>query len=201
MLIGVDCRRTHPPDPSNPDRFRRNGGGVLIAVRTNLQLTSKEIKLGGGAEMCAVEFTTPNGAKFIICTCYRVGTLGMVNHSKIVSSLRSLVRRRNLSKLFVVGDFNLHGVSWETLLSDSPIESAFVDTFVDLGLTQCVNEATHRGGNLLDILLTNAESSIQNLKVLDENSVCRSDHFPLEFNIGLRVGRSKAVKRECYNSS
>ena len=191
--------RSHPPDPSNPNRYRRNGGGVLIAVRTDLNLTSKEIKLGGGSEISAVEFTLPNGAKFIVCTCYRVGTLGMENHNKIVNSLRTLIRRRNLSKLFVIGDFNLQGVCWDTAYADSPVESAFVDSFIDLGLTQCVNQPTHRRGNLLDIVLTNAESSVRNLKILDENSVCRSDHFPLEFNIGLRVGRTKAVKRVCYN--
>ncbi len=33
---------THPPDLLNPDRFRRNGGGVLIAVKTDLNLTSKK---------------------------------------------------------------------------------------------------------------------------------------------------------------
>ncbi len=75
---------THPPDPSNPDRFRRNGGGVLIAVKTDLNLTSKKINVGGGAEFLAVEFTTATGVKFVMCTCYRVGTLGTENHDKIV---------------------------------------------------------------------------------------------------------------------
>ncbi len=35
--------KTHPPDPNNPTRFRRNGGEVMIAVKTDLQLESKEI--------------------------------------------------------------------------------------------------------------------------------------------------------------
>ena len=39
--------RTHPPDPTNPTRFRRNGGGVMIAVRTDLQVSTKEIRLKG----------------------------------------------------------------------------------------------------------------------------------------------------------
>ena len=59
---------THPPDPLNPLKFRRNGGGVMVAVRTDLEISSKEIKLGCGAEMMAVEFTTPSGLKFILCT-------------------------------------------------------------------------------------------------------------------------------------
>ena len=158
-------KRTHPADPNNATKFRRNGGGVLIAVRTDLQITSKEIKLGGGAEISAVEFTNPTGMKFIICTCYRVGTLGVDNCNSIISSLQKLVRRRNLSKIYVIGDFNLNGVSWDSLSSGSPVEKVFVDSFIDLGLVQCVTQATHRGGNLLDILLTNSESSVCNLRV------------------------------------
>ena len=45
------CNKTHPPDPTNPTRFRRNGGGVMIAVRTDLQVSTKEIQLKGGAEI------------------------------------------------------------------------------------------------------------------------------------------------------
>ena len=102
---------THPPDLLNPDRFRRNGGGVLIAVKTDLNLTSKKIQVGGGAEILAVEFTTTTGVKFIVCTCYRVGTLGTDNHDKIVSILKQLLHRRKLSKIFILGDLNLNGVS------------------------------------------------------------------------------------------
>ncbi|MCP4460360.1 MAG: hypothetical protein GY816_20410, partial [Cytophagales bacterium] len=191
--------KTHPPDPDNPTRFRRNGGGVLIAVRTDLQLTSKEVKLESGAEMIAVECTTVTGFKFIICTCYRVGTLGMVNHDKIVSSIRSLSKRRKLSKIYVLGDFNLGSVSWDVLTSAVPIEQSFVNSFVDLGLIQCINQPTHQKGNILDILLTNSEASIADLQVLDKDSVCRSDHFPINFKIKIKVCKKKPIKRVCYN--
>ena len=103
--------KTHPPDLSNPSRFRRNGGGVLIAVRADLELSSKEIRLKDGAEILAVEFKTSTGIKFVICTCYRVGTLGSVNHETIIESLKTLLRRRGLNKVFIIGDFNLTGVS------------------------------------------------------------------------------------------
>ena len=38
-------RKTHPIDPSNPDKFKKNGGGVLIAVKSELKCESKLIKL------------------------------------------------------------------------------------------------------------------------------------------------------------
>ena len=45
---------THPPDLDNPLKFRKNAG-VLIAINSSLQLSSKEISLKCKAEMLAVE--------------------------------------------------------------------------------------------------------------------------------------------------
>ena len=192
-------KKTHPPDPSNPTRFRRNGGGVMIAVRANLDLTSKEVRLKDGAEILAVEFKTSTGIKFVICTCYRVGTLGSANHDKIIESLRTLLRRRGLSKVFILGDFNLSGVSWSTLAGSCPIEQSFVESFVDLGLQQCVLTPTHCKGKTLDLLLTNSVSNINDLMVGERDSACKSDHFPINFKINVKVNRKKPVRRMCYN--
>ncbi len=88
---------------------------------------------------------------------------------------------------------------WDALSSLVPIEQCFIDSFVDLGLVQCVSQPTHQKGNILDLLLTNSDTSIQNLQVMDKDSVCRSDHFPITFNINIRVGKKKPFKRRCYN--
>ena len=191
--------KSHPPDPINPTRLKRNGGGVMMAVRTDLQLSSKEINLGGGAEILAVEFTTTAGIKFIICTCYRVGTLGMANHEIVTGCLKNLLRRRRLSKMYLVGDFNLNGVSWPTLAGSLHIEQSFVNSFTDLGLAQCIEMPTHYKGNTLDILLTNSVSSVNNIHVGERDSVCKSDHFHINFRINIKVHRKKPVKRACYN--
>ncbi|KAL5262702.1 hypothetical protein ACHWQZ_G008188 [Mnemiopsis leidyi] len=191
--------RTHPPDLSNPTRFRRNGGGVLIAVRADLELSSKEVRLKDGAEILAVEFRTSTGIKFVICTCYRVGTLGSVNHEIIIESLKTLLRRRGLNKVFIIGDFNLTGVSWSTLTGTCPIEQSFVESFVDLGLHQCVLTPTHCKGKTLDLLLTNSESNIHDLAIGEQDSVCKSDHFPMNFKINIKVNRKKPVRRLAYN--
>ena len=67
--------KSHPIDPANPKKFKKSAGGVLIAVRTDLEAKTRKISLGGGAEIIAVEVTM-EGVKHIFCTCYRVGTLG-----------------------------------------------------------------------------------------------------------------------------
>ena len=66
---------THPADPNNPKKYRKFGGGVLIAVRSNIDASFKRLSMRKGAEILAVELTIGNN-KYIFCTVYRVGTLG-----------------------------------------------------------------------------------------------------------------------------
>ena len=192
-------RRTHPQDPQNPNRFRENGGGVLIAIRNDIDVISKQLKLCSGAEMLAIQLTFKNGEKAVIYTCYRVGTLGQANHDKIVGSLRSILSKRKPPKVYAIGDFNLSSASWPNLCSNVEIEQCFIDSFSELGLIQCITSPTHSKGNVLDLLLTNSDSSVQGLAVLDKDSVCKSDHFPVTLKLNNRVSRKKTIKRECYN--
>ena len=79
--------QSHPIDPLNPNKFRRNGGGVLIAVNNKLTLQSKLIPVKCAAELLAVILTLPDCTKIIISTCYRVGTLGISNCKEIMNTL------------------------------------------------------------------------------------------------------------------
>ena len=71
--------------------------------------------------------------------------------------------------------------------------------FGDLGLKQCVRCPTHRKGNILDLLLTGAPQTIQNLSVLDDSSLCASDHYPIYFEIKANVRRKHGCKRIIQN--
>ena len=199
------CDRTdmsHPPDPINKDKFKRNGGGVLIAVKTELDVTSKEIRLEPGAEIIAIKLTLSNGTKLIFSTCYRVGTLGHANHISIEKSLRSVFLNHKNSKIFVMGDLNLSDIHWpldENYSPSNTIEGAFIDTFNELGMTQCINSSTHIKGKTLDIVLTSHESNLQDIEILEHNVVCKSDHFPITFNVKTQITRKKSCKRKIYN--
>ena len=72
-------QNTHSIDPLIPSKFRKNGGGVLIAVHNELSIQSKVIPIKCAAKVLAVELTLCDGSKIILTTCYRVGTLGMPN--------------------------------------------------------------------------------------------------------------------------
>ena len=42
---------THPPDPSDPKKFRRNGGGVLITIKSTVDMNPKLVKSKARAEI------------------------------------------------------------------------------------------------------------------------------------------------------
>ena len=88
---------THPADPSNPGKFRKSGGGVLIAVKSDIGATFKRLSMRKGAEILAIELEI-GGNKYVFCTVYRVGTLGELNHESIINSVKSFYGGRNHKK-------------------------------------------------------------------------------------------------------
>ena len=132
-------------------------------------------------------------------TCYRVGTFGMSNCSEILSTLGRLSRKKMLRKFIVIGDFNIKGIDWASGNARGSIEREFLNGFADLGLFQCINTATHDKGKTLDILLTTSTSYLKNLKIIDTERFCISDHYAITFSITEKVKRKQHVRRLCYN--
>ena len=59
---------THPPDPLNPRRFRRYGGGVLIAIRRDIDIVSCKLEYKCPAELLGVTLKFRDGSKLILCS-------------------------------------------------------------------------------------------------------------------------------------
>ena len=193
---------SHPPDPNNPHKFKRNGGGVLIAIKSSLDITSKKINVKCKAEVLSVELTLKNNTKVCLSTLYRVGTLGTRNQSALQEYFTSILQNRKYSKMYLIGDLNLPDLNvtqWTTGQGTQPLNQSFLDMFNNMCFEQCIEQTTHRHGKILDVLLTNAPQSLAKITVGDENSVCVSDHFPVLFNIKANVRRKQAVKREIFN--
>ena len=139
---------SHPSDPNNPNKFRRFGGGVLIAIRSDIQADVKRLSVRKGAEILAIEVSI-NDKKFVFCTLYRVGNLDEPNHASIMNTIKTLYKIRNPRKIFIVGDFNLSSISWplsEVLGNGNCTEKLFIDSFDELGLDQCILGSTHNKG-------------------------------------------------------
>ncbi len=192
---------THPADPNNPKKFRKFGGGVLIAVRSNIEASIKRLSMRKGAEIIAIELDI-GGNKYVFCTVYRVGTLGENNHESILNSIKPFYGGRKHKNVFIVGDFNLSSVSWpanEDNLGYNRIDRLFLNSFDELGLRQCVNVPTHCKGKTLDLLLTNMASSVVNINVSEHSTICKSDHFPISFEVKANVKLKKSSKRKIFN--
>lgn len=58
--------KTHPLDPTNPNKFKKYGGGVLIALMADLDVESKIIPMKCKAEILSIEIKFKDGTKFRI---------------------------------------------------------------------------------------------------------------------------------------
>ena len=159
--------KTHPMDPSNPKKYRKNGGGVLIAIRSDLNCESTLVTLKCKAEILSVELALSNGKYICLSTLYRVGTLGTENHSAVDNYLRNLAKRKKYSSVILIGDINLNQVSWPVNSNTTNrIQKEFLETFDDLNLDQLIVSPTHIGGGTLDLLLTTLDAKILVAKIL-----------------------------------
>ena len=145
---------THPPDPENEKKYRRNGGGTLIALRHDIDIESKLIPVKCKAEILSVELTDKMGKKQILTTFYRVGNLEIENHNRVSQYLYNLRRRRKVDEMLIIGDMNFPTVDWDTMTTNNRVEQLFLDTFNNLAVSQLINSTTHAKGNILDYILT-----------------------------------------------
>ena len=70
---------SHPPDPDYPQKFKSNGGGVLIGIKRSLNLNPKLVNQSCSAEVLSIQLSLSNKMKICLSTVYRVGTLGTNN--------------------------------------------------------------------------------------------------------------------------
>ena len=131
--------------------------------------------------------------------CHRVGTLGIKNCREICNAITKLLRKKLVKKLFIIGDFNLRNVNWERHSSTNNVEQLFLEEFFRLGLIQCITAPTHTKGNILDILLTNSESLLNNVQILSNCEICKSDHYDITFDLKLKIARKKSVKTQRFD--
>ena len=193
--------RSHPWDPQMPKKFRKFGGGVIIAHRSDIDISSTRFtKLNVQAELLSVNIKTSTGKKLCISTFYRVGTLGLENYHEFERHFRALALDKKLQRHILVGDFNLNSVSWPEGHTSCNLHRKFVDFLIgDLGHTQLISNPTHVSGNTLDLIFTNIPNLIKKLRVLDQNEACLSDHFGITFDINLKIKYLKFSKRRVYN--
>ena len=119
----------------------------------------------------------------IVSTCYSVGILGRDIFVEISKAIKTLTRKRGDKKFILIGDFNFPHINWNTQSSNVSLQQDFLNMFAENALIQIVDTPTYQHGNILDLLLTSSSRFIENLNVLKDSIVCKSDHFPITFDI------------------
>ena len=182
------CKKTHP--------LKDKGGGVLIAIRSDLVVESKSVGIRCGAEILSIELKIGHNI-FCITTCYRVTDLKEENYIEIEKHLRSISKVRKYSRHIFVGDLNLNQTEWPEGATKCKLQTKFVHLFNDLGMEQIIEKATHENGKILDLLCVSSRVFIRDVKILHKNDVCSSDHFGIIFNLTPRV-KVEVKKKENF---
>ena len=92
--------RSHPVDATQPKKFRKNGVSVLIAHRTDIDISSlKFSKVSVQAELSVI-IKTQCGRNVCISTFYRVGTLVLYNFESFKKHFVTLASARKLQSTF-----------------------------------------------------------------------------------------------------
>jgi len=161
------------------DRSSR-GGGVLLAVDTSIP--SRLLTSPDDIEVVTVEILTTKPCK--ICVLYNPPNSGTDYQDHLLSYVSLLMKE--VDPVVIMGDFNTPDVDWSTFNANSQFSSNLCDLIFQYNYTQLVESATHVQGNILDLIITNCDESIDNLHIHSvDNPLLKSDHYPVTFNLDM----------------
>jgi hypothetical protein len=199
-IVSESYYKTFRRDRTADDKLKfgkKGGGGVFFLVKQGLNIESKLVSINcGHVPIQSIEIKFHDGSKICFSTFYRYGYSSMDTFELAQTYFRELSRKYN--KILVIGDMNLSTVSdWDNPSSSSSLESSYVDLFNDLGLTCLINSPTHRGGNTLDLLLTNQPGLVKDLSI-EPDLICPSDHFSVTFTLRKNVARKNTNRQTIF---
>ena len=180
----------------------RRGGGILLAVKSNILSFRRHEIEPMGAEILVCELLPSNSRKLTICVCYRPPDFSNFNtsfDSLLVNLHKDGIDR---SRLYLLGDFNYPNINWQTntTIEDSGIATDFCQLIDSYFLSQLVDEPTRYNNNrasILDLLLCNYPDDVSDLSITQD--ILDSDHLGICFRILTKVSRLRQIKRVIYN--
>lgn len=184
------------------DRACKTGGGVPIAVKSDLQSIRHNDLERNATEMVVVEIFTCSKS-LLLYTFYRPPGSNNVDLNHLNSSLRSNSESRCV---LVVGDFNIPAsLDWTD--SSSPVNiggNVIGDNFFNLMgdnfLFQLVHCPTHIAGNKLDLVLCNCPEVIDGVSTHSLGvTQFPSDHYIIDFSVRVKFHRANPVRRKVYD--
>lgn len=153
-------------DRSESSIEEHRGGGVLIAIKKEIDCDEYSIPEMENLESICIKIPLKNGSLFIYCL-YIQPTKDMEKYEAHVDALNKL-KIGNNDSLLITGDFNLPSVQWienddrmdfipiigESSSVEANIARYVTDSMIQLGLSQ-MNNIQNACDNVLDLIYTN----------------------------------------------
>ena len=158
------------------------GRGQLLFVSKDFK--AKRVYMNTAfEETTCVKIDLNNQDKLLVVLIYRSPNSAERNN-KLLNDLVKETCSLGASHILIMGDFNYGSVDWETMYSDDEVEMTFLDSLINEGLHQNVEEPTrHRGQNeptILDLLITKDDTNID--EIAYNSPLGKSDHSVLMFS-------------------
>jgi len=166
------------------DRCSSKGGGVCVLVKRCISVVQVVIPdKYAPVEVMGIDFIGIK-PKLQIFAVYRppyYDVDAVLYMQSLIDCLSECMSDKCCS--VVLGDFNLPRLNWNVLSGPrDSLHTPFIDFVSKFGLTQLINFPT-RGGNILDVLLTNVEQIVAGISCLPP--IGCSDHAIVEFSLVL----------------
>ena len=177
--------------------------GIAIYFKSSLDITLCET-LNNKFQECLWCSTTINSVSVLFGCIYRSPSS---DHAESTADLIEMLKHPDIlkhNKIVITGDFNYPGIDWSNLCSSSGADSDFIECINDLFLQQLIlNPTRHRSGqksNILDLVLTNDESIVNNIQHL--SPIGKSDHDVLLLTLDIASSNKapKNVKNNFYKT-
>lgn len=178
------------------DRVNRLDGGFFVAV-SNKFTSHREVDIETDCEMVCVRLTTLEGNKVIFISYYRPPSSHIDNTINLRVALDRLFAKYRDPTVVIGGDVNFPFIDWATQVNTSSLENKSAEEFLQcLGIysfEQMVEEPT-RKDHLLDIILTNKPTVLQNVNVAPGIS----DHHLINAEVMTNIAKISKIKRTVY---
>ena len=129
-----------------------------LYYKKHFQVNSISINMRSNNEFEFICVDVYNGRKPYRFCCYYIPPRTSISNEciqKVCRTINSFLTHNTPN--FIIGDFNLPTIDWENLSSNGIAPNdVFLSFCADNCLKQCVTEATHEKGNILDLVLCNS---------------------------------------------
>lgn len=211
--LSIDGYTLFRVDRSRQKKNRgRNSGGVAVYLKSTMAADIVFEFSSGVIEAICLKIEALN---LILCAVYRQPDNPAGGHRSTAEQFGEFIKKLSdelssqpspTPNIVIGGDFNIPHASWPSGSATpgvSPDERNILDLVSDLSsqhfLTQISNEATHRGGNILDLLLTNCPDHFLSCEVTPTAPI--SSHHMVQFSTLLHTGTSVSYQEKSPTSA